>query len=96
MRGPIPDVIGLPYGRAPPLHFKSPNWHDMLMLMARMSGTRLQATVEAMALIKAPMQLRIVINFVKVRPRHRTILLMRAEQLHSCINPRQIGMSFCI
>ena len=66
MQGPIPNVVGLPYGRAPPLHFKAPNWHDMLKLMARMSGTRLEATVEAMAVVKTAMQLRVVVNFVKV------------------------------
>lgn len=66
MKGPIPNVIGLPYGRAPPLHFKAPNWHDILKLMARMSGTHIEATVEAMAVVKTPMQLRLVVNFVKV------------------------------
>ena len=66
MQGPIPNVVGLPFGRAPPLHFKAPNWHDMLKLMARMSGTRLEATVEAMAVVKTAMQLRVVVNFVKV------------------------------
>ena len=96
MSGPIPDVIGLPYGRAPPLHFKSPNWHDMLMLMARMSGTRLQATVEAMALIKAPMQLRVVINFVKVCFADVLINSTPADYTKSCTNLHQTGMSFCI
>ena len=66
MQGPIPNVVGLPFGRAPPLHFKAPNWHDMLKLMARMSGTRLEATVEAIAVVKTAMQLRVVVNFVKV------------------------------
>lgn len=66
MSGPIPNVIALPYGRAPPLHLKAPNWHDMLKLMARLSSTRLEPTVEALAVVKTTMQLRVVVNFVKV------------------------------
>lgn len=66
MEGPIPNVIALPYGRAPPLHIKAPNWRDMLTLMARLSNTRLEPTVEAMAVVKTPMHLRVVVNFVKV------------------------------
>ncbi|EKM59152.1 uncharacterized protein PHACADRAFT_249404 [Phanerochaete carnosa HHB-10118-sp] len=66
MDGPIPNVIALPYGRAPPLHIKAPNWRDMLKLMARLSNTRLEPTVEAMAVVKTAMHLRAVVNFVKV------------------------------
>lgn len=64
--GLIPNVIALPYGRAPPLHIKAPNWRDMLKLMARLSSTRLEPTVEAMAVVKTTMHLRVVVNFVKV------------------------------
>lgn len=67
MQGPIPNVIALPYGRAPPLHIKAPNWRDMLKLMARLSNTRLEPTVEAMAVVKTTMHLRVIVNFVKVR-----------------------------
>ena len=66
LEGPIPNVIALPYGRAPPLHMKAPNWHDMLRLMGRLSITRLEPTVEAMAVVKTAMHLRVVVNFVKV------------------------------
>ena len=67
MPGPIPNVVVLPYGRVSPLHIKAPNWRDMLKLMARLSNTRLEPTVEAMAVVKATMHLRVVINFVRVR-----------------------------
>ncbi|GJE84106.1 hypothetical protein PsYK624_001810 [Phanerochaete sordida] len=66
MDGPIPNVIALPYGRAPPLHIKAPNWRDLLQLMARLSNTRLEPTLEATAVVKTTMHLRVVINFVKV------------------------------
>ncbi len=93
MKGPIPNVIGLPYGRAPPLHMKAPNWRDMLKLMARLSSTRLEPTVEALALVKIPMQLRVVINFVKVRRYGYGLSL--GIQLTRCryTNYRLIGMS---
>ena len=67
MPGPIPNVIALPYGRTPPLHIKAPNWHDMLRLMARLSETRLEPSLEAQAVVKTAMTLRVVVNFVKVR-----------------------------
>ena len=99
MKGPIPNVIGLPYGRAPPLHFKAPNWHDMLKLMARMSGTRLEATVEAMAVVKTPMQLRVVVNFVKVRlvadPCTCTISDASGSCPRRCISLQTTGMLSC-
>jgi hypothetical protein len=66
MQGPIPNVIALPYGRAPPLHIKAPNWRDMVKLMARLSNTRLEPTVEALTVVKTTMYLRAVVNFVKV------------------------------
>jgi len=64
--GPIPNVIALPYGRCPPFHLKAPSWRDLIKLMARLSGTRLEPTIEAMAVVKTEMRLRVVANFVKV------------------------------
>ncbi|THH27289.1 hypothetical protein EUX98_g6903 [Antrodiella citrinella] len=66
LQGPIPNVIALPYGRCPPFHLKAPSWRDLIKLMARLSGTRLEPTIEAMALVKTEMRLRVVVNFVKV------------------------------
>ena len=39
----------------------------MLRLMARLSGSRLEPTMEALAIVKSEMRLRVVISFVKVR-----------------------------
>ncbi|KAI0677135.1 hypothetical protein C8Q78DRAFT_1065757 [Trametes maxima] len=64
--GVIPNVIALPYGRCPPFHIKAPSWRTLLKLMARLSGTRLEPTMEAMAVVKTEMKLRIVVSFVKV------------------------------
>ncbi|KAL0577063.1 hypothetical protein V5O48_004906 [Marasmius crinis-equi] len=70
MQGPMPNIISLPYGRCPPLHFQTPNWRHLLMLMARLPGTRVEPTVEAMAQNKFDMRLRTVIQFV--RPHHNS------------------------
>ncbi|KAI0650329.1 hypothetical protein C8Q79DRAFT_900044 [Trametes meyenii] len=64
--GVIPNVIALPYGRCPPFHIKAPSWRTLLKLMARLSGTRLEPTMEAMAVVKTEMKLRIVVSFVKI------------------------------
>ncbi|PIL37047.1 hypothetical protein GSI_00739 [Ganoderma sinense ZZ0214-1] len=62
----IPNVIALPYGRCPPFHIKAPSWRNLLKLMARLGGTRLEPTMEALAVVKTEMKLRIVVSFVKV------------------------------
>jgi hypothetical protein len=62
----MPNIISLPHGKCPPLHLQGPSWRHLLKLMAMLSGTRLEATVEAMAVSKTEMQLRTVVQFVKV------------------------------
>ncbi|KAI0687201.1 hypothetical protein BC835DRAFT_1448988 [Cytidiella melzeri] len=62
----LPDVIALPYGRSPPLHIKAPNWRNLVRLMALLSETRIEPTIEAQGKVKTAMHLRVVINFVKV------------------------------
>ncbi len=62
----IPNVIALPYGRSPPLHIKAPNWRELVRLMALLSETRVEPNIEAQAVVKTAMHLRVVINFVKV------------------------------
>ena len=62
----MPNIISLPYGKCPPLHLQGPSWRHLLMLMARLSGTRLEATLEAVAVNKTEMKLRTVVQFVKV------------------------------
>lgn len=66
MQDPIPNIISLPYTRCPPLHLQAPDWRHLLRLMARLSGTRMEPTVEALAVSKAELKLRTVIQFVKV------------------------------
>ncbi|KAJ7228507.1 hypothetical protein GGX14DRAFT_413509 [Mycena pura] len=78
MTGPMPNIISLPYGRCPPLHLQAPNWRHLLKLMARLSGTRIEPTVETMAVTRTShLHLRTVVQFV--RPHHsatdwRTVL----------------------
>lgn len=61
----MPNIISLPYGKCPPLHFMAPTWRHMLKLMARLSGTRMEPTVEALAANKHDLFLRTVIQFVR-------------------------------
>ncbi|KAF9006497.1 hypothetical protein BDQ17DRAFT_287530 [Cyathus striatus] len=77
MQGALPNIISLPYGKAPPLHIQAPSWRQTLRLLARMSGSRMEPAVEAMAVTKSDMKLRTVVQFFK--PHHtssewRTIL----------------------
>jgi hypothetical protein len=62
----MPNIISLPYGKCPPLHLQGPSWRHLLKLMAMLSGTKLEATLEAMAVSKTEMKLRTVVQFVKV------------------------------
>ena len=64
MHGLIPNVIELPYGRAPPLYIKAPNWHRMLQLMAMLSRTSLQPPKA----VAKTLHLRVVVAFVPVYP----------------------------
>lgn len=69
MQGQMPTIISLPYGRCPPLHFQAPSWRHLLKLMARLSGTKMEPTIEAMAVNKNEvLKLRSVIQFIKVCP----------------------------
>ena len=65
MQGQIPNIISL-HTRCPPLHVQAPDWRHLLRLMARLSNTRMEATVEAMTVSKAELKLRTIIQFVKV------------------------------
>lgn len=66
MQEPMPNIISLPYTRCPPLHLQAPDWRHLLRLMARLSGTRIEPTVEATTVSKAELKLRTVIQFIKV------------------------------
>ncbi|KAH0839925.1 hypothetical protein J3R83DRAFT_877 [Lanmaoa asiatica] len=65
MAGVMPNVITLPYGKAPIFHFQASSWRKLLKLMARLSGTRVEPTVEALSIAKHDLKLRTVIQFVK-------------------------------
>ena len=68
MQGQIPTLISLPYGRCPPLHFQASSWRHMLKLMARLSSTKMEPSIEAMVVIKNEvLKLRTVIQFIKVK-----------------------------
>ncbi|KAG6336523.1 hypothetical protein ID866_2545 [Astraeus odoratus] len=82
MQGPMPNVITLPYGKPPVLFFQAPSWRRLLKLMARLSGTQIEATLEAMAVAKHDLKLRTVIQFVKVHhssPEWRTVLYFTTD-----------------
>ncbi|TFK43654.1 hypothetical protein BDQ12DRAFT_675338 [Crucibulum laeve] len=77
MQGALPNIISLPYGRSPPLHMQGTTWRHLLKLMARMSGSRMEAAMEALAVSKNEnMKLRTVIQFIKAHPlsEWRTVL----------------------
>ncbi|KAL5488011.1 hypothetical protein ACEPAI_6119 [Sanghuangporus weigelae] len=66
MQGPIPNIITLPYGKCPPLHIQAPNWKHLLKLLTRLSDSRVEPTVEALASTKSELKLRTVIQFMKI------------------------------
>lgn len=69
MQGPMPNIIQLPYGRCSPLHLQAPSWRHLLKLLAWLSGSRMEPSVEAVAVTKADsLYLRTVIQFVKPHP----------------------------
>jgi hypothetical protein len=79
MPGPLPNIISLPPSPSPSLHIKAPTWRDLLKLLARLSATRIEPTLEAVAVNKSSVfHLRTVIQFIKVSnfnrmPKHRLI-----------------------
>jgi len=82
MAATMPHVITLPYGKAPIFHFQAPSWRHLLKLMARLSGTRVEPTVEAITLAKHELKLRTVIQFVKIHhsaSEWRTLLYLTTD-----------------
>ncbi|KAI0304204.1 hypothetical protein BC826DRAFT_982033 [Russula brevipes] len=71
MRGPLPHIITLPFGKCPPMHIRAPSWRQLLKMMAKLSGTRIEPSVEALAVTKGELQLRTVIQFFK--PHHASL-----------------------
>lgn len=61
----LPTIISLPFGRSVPLHVQAPSWRHVLKLLARLPGTSIQPTIEALAETKMEHKLRTVIQFAK-------------------------------
>lgn len=89
MTDALPNIVSLPYGRCPPLHFQAPSWRHLLRLLARLSGSRLEPTVAAMAVSRTDPKLRTVIQFVKVSERH--VLCLVSHTLDSHIKQPKTG-----
>jgi hypothetical protein len=49
------------------MHIHGRSWRQLLKLMAKMSGTRIQASLSALSVTKGELQLRTVVHFFKVR-----------------------------
>ena len=66
LKGGVPNVISLPTGKFVPFHIQAPDWRHLLKMMARLSGSRIEASIEAMAGTKQELKLRTVVQFVRV------------------------------
>jgi len=69
LKGGVPNVISLPTGRFVPFHIQAPGWRHFLKMMAQLSGTRVEAFIEAPADSEQELKLRTVVQFVRVRVR---------------------------
>ncbi|KZV64845.1 hypothetical protein PENSPDRAFT_756985 [Peniophora sp. CONT] len=65
MQDPIPNIISLPYGKAPPMHIQATSWKHLLRLLAKLSATRIEPALDALAVTKDPLKLRVVVQFIK-------------------------------
>ncbi|KZT19283.1 hypothetical protein NEOLEDRAFT_1078138 [Neolentinus lepideus HHB14362 ss-1] len=82
MQEPMQNVITLPYGKAPPYHIQAPSWRHLLKLMVRMRTSRIEASIEAMALKQEELKLRAVVQFVRghhLSTKWRTILYLTLD-----------------
>jgi len=66
LEGEVPNVISLPAGRFLPFHFQAPDWRHLLEVLARLGGTRVEASIEATAETERELKLRTVVQFVRV------------------------------
>ena len=65
-RGGLPNVLALPYGKGQPMHVRASSWRQLLKLLAKLSTTQIEPTIEARAETKGELLLRTVIQFFKV------------------------------
>ena len=66
-QGGLPDALALPYGEGQPMHIRASSWRQLLKLLAKLSATQIEPSVEALSATKGALQLRTVIQFFKVR-----------------------------
>ena len=76
-KGEVPNVISLPTGRFVPFRIQAPDWRHLLKMMAQLSGTRVEASTEAMADTKQESKLRTVVQFVRVSVKIPSLCLLR-------------------
>ncbi len=62
----LPGVLALPYGMGQPMHIRASSWRQLMKLLAKLSDSRIEPTVEARAATKGALRLRTVIQFFKV------------------------------
>jgi len=66
-KGGVPNVISLPAGGFAPFHIQAPDWRQLLKMMARLSGTKVEASAESLTDTEQDLKLRTVVQFVRVR-----------------------------
>ena len=86
MQEQMPNIISLPYTRCPPLHLQAPDWRHLLRLMARLSSTRIEPSVEATTVSNVELRLRTVIQFIKVGSH---LAITTNHDLTYCLAPSQ-------
>lgn len=82
LKGGVPNVIALHTGKYVPFHIQAPDWRHLLKMMARLSGSRIEASVETLASSKQELKLRTVVQFVKVNSASqdwRTVIYMTVD-----------------
>ncbi|KZT12557.1 uncharacterized protein LAESUDRAFT_753629 [Laetiporus sulphureus 93-53] len=83
MHGTIPTVISLPWEEQKPFYIQGPDWRSLLKLMARLSSTQVEPSVEAIRKTKGEMRLRVVVSFVRVHSSSshwRTVFYMTIDR----------------
>ena len=59
-------MLALPYGEGQPMHIRASSWWQLLKLLAKLSATQIEPTVEALSATKGALRLRTVVQFFKV------------------------------
>lgn len=89
-QGGLPNVLALPYGKGQPMHIRASSWRQLLKLLAKLSATQIEPTVEARAATKGALLLQTVIQFFRVCRFHASPE-GHSDLLASSIRPQQTG-----